>query len=468
MIKNIFMLMLLCLLHFSCNKMLDVKPVKSPFDKSDIFSSETTAASAITGIYANMYMNAANFASGSSKSITGLCGLSADELDVYNGDVLLQGFAQNELEKSSSYILELWKSMYSAIYAANNALSGLQSSTGIPEASKRQFRGEVLFIRAFTYLYLVDLFGEVPLMPGTDFIENSTLPRAPVDIVYEHILADLNEAYTLMKEEYVTEGRVRPNKWSAAALLARVYLYRGNWAEAEQYATIVLDQPIYTLPALTEVFKNTSSEAIWQLMPMGFLENTNEGKTFILQYGPFYDDSPYALTSSLITSFEPGDQRRTDWVGSYTESGVDYYYAYKYKVAYGGSASNPPVALTEYSMVLRMAEQYLIRAEARARQNNVEKAIEDLDMVRDRAGLPLIADTDPDISPDDLLLRIERERRVELFTEWGHRWLDLKRTGRAASLLGNKPGWSTEDQLYPIPLEEIIKNPNIGDQNPGY
>jgi hypothetical protein len=116
-------------------------------------------------------------------------------------------------------------------------------------------------------------------------------------------------------------------------------------------------------------------------------------------------------------------------------------------------------------MVLRLAEQYLIRAEARAQQNNLAGAKDDVDAVRLRAGLPVLPDN---LNRDEMLLAIEQERRIELFSEWGHRWFDLKRTGRALAVLSPlKAGITATDLLYPIPLDALKTNPNLV-QNPGY
>ena len=113
-------------------------------------------------------------------------------------------------------------------------------------------------------------------------------------------------------------------------------------------------------------------------------------------------------------------------------------------------------------------EQYLIRAEARAKQQNISGAISDLDIIRKRSGLELIADRNPTISEEEVLTIIMEERRKELFTEWGHRWLDLKRTNRAEEALGdNNSFWQNTDVFYPIPSEERMKNPNLS-QNDGY
>ena len=138
--------------------------------------------------------------------------------------------------------------------------------------------------------------------------------------------------------------------------------------------------------------------------------------------------------------------------------GKTYSYPYKYKVRNG-------FTVTEYNMVERLAEQYLIRAEARAQQNDISGATADLDTIRVRAGLPVLP-----ISLDKAtcLLAVEQERRIELFMEWGHRWLDLRRTGRIDAVLGaEKSNWTSTDSLYPIPFKEIQKNVFLT-QNPGY
>jgi hypothetical protein len=185
--------------------------------------------------------------------------------------------------------------------------------------------------------------------------------------------------------------------------------------------------------------------------------NTNEGALFILTAAP----SIYALSNNLINSFEPNDARKTNWVDSLVSAATIYYFPFKYKIS---SAS----AITEYSMVLRLAEQYLIRAEARTQQNNILGAQTDLNIIRARAGL--IPDTDSTQSA--LLTAIYHERQVEFFTEWGQRWLDLKRTSRADSVMSTitplKGGtWNTNWQLYPIPLFEIQNDPQLK-QNPNY
>jgi hypothetical protein len=119
-------------------------------------------------------------------------------------------------------------------------------------------------------------------------------------------------------------------------------------------------------------------------------------------------------------------------------------------------------------MVLRLAEQYLIRAEAQAQQNNLAGAKSDLDAVRLRSGLPGVTVT----TKEAMLQDIAQERQTELFTEWGHRWFDLKRTGAMDSVMTRTAvvkgtAWKPHFKLFPIPQTEIQANPNLT-QNPGY
>ncbi len=119
-------------------------------------------------------------------------------------------------------------------------------------------------------------------------------------------------------------------------------------------------------------------------------------------------------------------------------------------------------------MIFRLAEQYLIRAECRLRQNNLEGATDDINIIRNRANLPSISST----NQEEMLEVILHERQVELFTEWGHRWLDLKRTSQVDAVMQTVApvkgaSWERTDQLYPIPMQDILKNPNLT-QNRGY
>ncbi len=153
----------------------------------------------------------------------------------------------------------------------------------------------------------------------------------------------------------------------------------------------------------------------------------------------------YGLDSALLNSFETGDLRKKHWVGR-TTTGKTYPYKFKF-------ASIDTLNIVEYNVVLRLAELYLIRAEAYARLGNFSSAAADLNIIRARAGLGPTTANDT----ASLITAIYQERRVEFFAEWGHRWLDLKRGDSIKSV----------DTLYPIPASEIQLNPALV-QNPGY
>jgi hypothetical protein len=241
-------------------------------------------------------------------------------------------------------------------------------------------------------------------------------------------------------------------------MLARTYLYQNNWSEAANEATEIINSGQYNLLSnLDEIFLANSNEAIWQLVPAEPLFNTNEPRFFIPSKSSTSRPS-YTITPGLFNAFEPGDLRKDSWVGSKTVSGNVYNYPRKYKIRDIG------LPLTEYNMVIRYAEILLIRAEAGARQNKLEEAKDDLNLIRSRAGLSLITTADQ----PSLITAIEQERRIELFAEWGHRWFDLKRTGRATEVLPPlKPAWQPSDLLLPIPQNERLRNPLLT-QNPGY
>ncbi|SFW20821.1 SusD family protein [Sinomicrobium oceani] len=448
-------LLSLVVLFMSCEDFVEIDPPKERLVRSEVFADDATAQSAMTGVYS--YMMNRTFSSGHySRSVSFLSGLSADEYDNYN--TALDPFSENSLSPSG-FAANLWSDPYAVIYRTNSILEGIiNEEARVSEDVKQQLEGEAKFVRAFSYFYLVNLFGDVPLYTSTDFWTNAQAERSPAGQVYQQIITDLEDAKSLLLEDYTISGgeRSRPNKYAAIALLSRVYLYLGNWNLAETLASeVIQSEALYRLEAdLNQVFLANSSEAIWQLVPVEPGYNTNEGRYFILNSSPINSTSKLELNDALLASFEEEDQRRKHWVGSFSEGTNTWFFPYKYKIAIGGT-------LTEYSMVLRLAEQYLIRAEARAMLNiltGVNSAVSDINTIRHRAGL---GDT-PAESQAELLNAILQERRIEFFAEWGHRWLDLKRTGTIDEVLGIvKTNWEPTDALYPIPEQEVLNNPNI-------
>ncbi|WP_177189341.1 RagB/SusD family nutrient uptake outer membrane protein [Chitinophaga sp. YR573] len=451
----------------SCNKLTEVNPPETAITGETVYTDDATAIGAVTGVYVRF---SDNTLAGGLNGISIRTGLSSDELTLFPGvsNILLQKTYLNALSAQDYY--GIWENSYTYLQTVNAAIEGLAKSTSLTSAVKKQLQGEVKFLRAFFYFYLVNLYGDVPLSTTSDYRTNATNARTDKADVYKQIVSDLIDAQNLLTDNYIasdgvsnTPERVRPNKWTATALLARVYLYTKDWAGAETQSTNIINAGIYNLETdLNKVFLNTSTEAIWQLMPVDPTWNTYDARSFILTNGPDNDDHPVYLSSFLLTSFESNDLRRENWIGENKVEASTYYYPYKYKSA------KADTALTEYTMIFRLAEQYLIRAEARAQQENITGGLEDLNKIRTRAGLVEYSTSSMTV----LISAIMKERRVELFTEWGHRWLDMKRNGTVNDIMNivtplKGGSWSTNWQLYPVPYADIKLNPRLK-QNDGY
>jgi hypothetical protein len=480
MLTNIFFiscLIVFCQWGTGCKKFVDPGPAITQVSAENVYANDATAISVLTGIYTRLAAGSIspNISAGTG-SFSLRCGLSADEYALYSSaNSTLQGFYKNALVSNINTNIgtDYWNVLYDHIYYANSAIEGLTKSDQLSTSVKNQLLGEAKFIRAFFYFYLVNLYGDVPLVTTVNYKINNTLARAPKADVYNQIISDLKEATTLLGSDYLdakfvkyssgSEERVRPTKWAATALLARAYLYNGNYSEAESQSTLVINNSaLYDTVSLNNVFLKNSREAIWQLKPVKANQNTDDSKMFIITTG-FNSSVPVRLSDTLLNSFEVGDKRKAigNWINTKTLSGVTYYFPYKYK--------NNTSSVTEYLMVLRLAEQYLIRAEARAQLNKFAEAQSDLNVIRKRAGLPNTTAS----TQTALVSAILHERQVEFFAEWGHRWFDLKRTNTADPLMSiitpSKKGgtWETTDKLYPIPFQDIQRDPNIT-QNPGY
>jgi hypothetical protein len=442
----------------ACDELVQVDPPITEPVRPSVFESDGAALSALTGIYVKL-ANGSGFASGGFGSITILIGAYSDELVSYaSSGSGIYPFYFNSLDSENTSVSSIWVSSYNIIYLANTVVEGINATKSITPELKNQFKGEALFLRAFVHFYLTNLYGDIPYIRTTDYKVNSTLPRTPVGIVYASMIEDLLEAKSLLSANYPTGTRVRPNKAAATALLARVYLHNGSWAEAEAQATEVINNSTqYTmLQNLDRVFLANSQEAIWQLMPP--YQYTNEGSLFILLAPPTFA----TLRNSFVLSLAGNDLRRLHWVNSISSSSglTTWYYAFKYKEKINATGA-------EYSMVLRLAEQYLIRSEARMQQDRYtgdNSAASDLDVIRSRAGLAATTAA----TKDELVVAIERERQAEFFAEWGHRFFDLKRWNKLNERLPPiKPNWRSDYALLPIPRAEILSNIKLS-QNKGY
>ena len=455
-----------------CKKYLTIPLPINSVAGAEAFATDQTTAGVLNYIYTSLA--GSGELGGGTKTYGGIglnAGLYTDELQVTTiGSGALKSFYANKVIGDDAGLS--WGQLYLLVNVANTTLEAMNGSS-LP--FRDQWKGEAYFLRALLYYYLVNLYGDVALAVTSDYKVNNNLSRGPQSEVYKLMVTDLLQAQTLLSADYLDNNgaavtdRARPNKAAATALLARVYLSQGDWANAETQASTVIGNSAYQLETPDKVFLVTGKENIWGLLPTVSSGNiTPDAGTYIITDGttPVTSQAPAVISPQLLSSFEPNDRRFTSWVGVSTViTGADtarYYYPWKYKLK--GTQSS----IGETYSILRLAEQYLIRAEARAKQNKLSDAVGDVDAVRGRAGLT----GTPATTQQDILAAILRERRVEFFTEQGHRFFDLKRMGMIDAVMGivspqKESEWASYMQYWPIPTSETLANPNLK-QTPGY
>jgi hypothetical protein len=447
---------LLIIAFFTCNceSFVEVELPDSQITEDIVFNDIGTAEAAMANIYSKLVNDA--LVCGNSRGISILMGSYADELQTYNSGLFEFLFYQNNLIATNTNVSGIWNTSYNLIYATNAIVEGLKNSS-ISEIDKNRLTGEALFLRAYIHFYLQNLFGEIPYVTTTNYEVNANIEKLGAAELYPLIITDLEEAkiHSYSGSVIIPNHRVGSN--AIRSFLARVFLYDKQWEKAEIEANSVIQSGAYHwVDSLEEVFLKNSTGTIWQIKPTNEGVATQEAQNFVFSMGP---PPSRAMNLSLIDAFELGDLRKEKWVGSVTADDTTWYYPYKYKQNSNEATSS------EYSIMIRLEELYLIRAEARLKQGNIDGAKADINKIRNRAGLP---DVISDIE-EELLDAILQERRIELFSELGHRFFDLKRTDKINAVLSPiKQGWNATDVLLPIPESELLLNPNLLPQNPGY
>lgn len=440
----------------SCEKFVDVDPPGNQLTGALVFEDAATVDAALAYIYAQLREEA--LTTGKVSGISFLMGNYADELELYSNALpSAQLFANGRVPASDGSVETLWLGSYQLIYQTNSILEGIQKTSALGETDSNRYMGEALFIRSYIHFYLTNLFGAIPYVTTTDYRVNSTIERMEQADLYENLITDLEVAKSMLADIPVETGAFRVNQPIVQAFLARVYLYRQSWEAAAIEAQEVLDLGVYSLSeTVTDVFLKDSPETLWQLDSGIPGNNAYEANTFVFTSAP---PPNAAISEYLSNAFEEGDQRFEAWVGSVSGEETLYNFPNKYK-------QNGPTPVTEeFSILIRLPEIYLIAAEANAHLGNLDKAQEFLNAVRSRASLGDIEVNDM----EGLLDAILKERRLELFTELGHRFFDLKRTGRLSEVLAPiKPDWNTSSRVLPIPQSELLLNPKLEPQNEGY
>lgn len=462
---RLWCLFLLPIITGSCEKIIDVGTPTDMLVTESVFRSNESAVSAMSGVYVSMMSQSLRLPF----TISDITGMYGDEL-TYNGSAAATlNTYRNQLVSKDAQTNPIWTNGYKYIYQVNSIINGLEKSSKVMEPVKGQLMGESYFLRAFWHFYLLNLYGEIPLVTSIDYSINGSLSRQTEKTVYEGVVGDLLKAKALLGNKYVgansiieSNERLRPNKFVASALLAKVYLFGKEWGKAEVEASMIISNPIYQIEDVNLAFKANSKEAIWQLaMPTPAAFGTYEAFSFTVTS---FTNSK-TLSEKLVASFPEQDLRINYWTGTINDNlGNQHRYPAKYK--------NRTSTIDEHSIVFRLADLYLVRAEAKVQQNKILPAIDDTNKVRLRAGLLPLEELNPGIGKNALLDSVYLERKREMFCEWGNRWMDMKRTGTASSIMTvvtpEKGGtWSDNWLVWPLPLADIDNNRKLV-QNNGY
>lgn len=430
------------LLSVSCKKNLTEIPDYA-LPTASAITDASTARAAIIGTYdrvQNYYASA----------YPTLGTITADNV-IFNGTLseYLQ-LDQNAIPTDNVITVSAYQNIYRTINSANSVIAyvPLVNDPLLTVAEKNKILGEAYFIRALSYFDLGRGWGGVQLQlkPTTDLSVLKGIKRSTLDQTYDQVLADLIQAEQLLPEDGTTRNRAQ--KSAARALRARLHLYRKQWADAETYATQVINNTKYVLVKPFKTFFTApflSTESVLELS----YSNNDRNSYWNLWY-PSSSGGQFTLKPSdgLVAKLNNpaiGGSRKTLIAGTGTTV---------YGVLY-----NTVGVSTDPSYLIRIAELYLIRAEARAQLNKLSDAAADLNTIRARAD---VGETTA-VTQADLIQAIEEENGIEFAFE-AHRWFDLVRTGRTGVVLGitNKNYW-----LFPIPYSDIQSDPDVT-QNPGY
>lgn len=437
----------------ACEKLVEVEIPNNQITTGQLFEDVQTANAALAGLYAGLRDNSPVAGNQAGE----LFGSYTDDLDSYattsvNG---IFDIYRNQQIAANPTIYSYWSSAYQNIYTANAIVEGVENSSSISENEKDRIKGEALLMRSILYLYLQQIFGDIPYPVTTNYQVNQTLPKTTSSEVLARLESDLSLSMNLLKDDYRNAERIYPNKKAAQLMLAKIYMIQYRWNDAEAVLKSIVQSPLYQFENnITKVFQKTGTHILWQLKPKNPGDPTKEAMNYY-----FINAAPtnYALAQDLVNSFSNGDLRKQNWMAVVSFNGNTWFRADKYKNRTNNS--------TEYSIVFRLEEVYLLLAEALVQQNKLLEALPYVNATRLRAGLSALTGT---TTQPALLNEIILENRKEFFTEMGHRFFDLKRTNRLNTLITVKPNWKSYHNLWPLPQQELLLNSNLNPQNTGY
>jgi starch-binding outer membrane protein, SusD/RagB family len=446
--KNIIkFIAIIAVLASSCSKILDVEPTAA-ISVEEALKDKNGIKNALTGSY-----NALQMIGSYGRNQIIVQDLAADNL-IWSGTTMdYSEISNNNIPAENAIIDGMWTANFDGINRVNNIISALPNIGDVTDEERNYFEGEALFLRALFNFNLAWYFGGIPIkLTPTNDLSNLDQSRNTMGEVMNQIISDLVSARQKLSDNGITG---RADTCAADAMLARVYLAQFHLTNDPQYAdmaieraSVVINNPEFSLaPVYSDLFNLEAPNSTEPIFEVVFdVQNSNRLAQYFItvDLNGRYEVAP---SEDYIQSFEEGDVRLE---ASVAYDNVNKPYVIKYTDLTSG---------TDRVIVLRLAEMYLIRAEAMAYSNgSINEIITDIDLIRNRAGLA--GTTASDYA--SLKLAIEDERRHELAFE-GQRWYDLVRTQRAVDVIGI----DEYQMLFPIPLSEMQTN-KLMSQNPGY
>lgn len=495
--KILIGLSFLLVFNLGCESFLE-EEVRGIIDPSTFYRSDAEAVLAVNGIYINLRQNGFY---GNWQGVHTFTQLGADVLESsrqFGGNAAMQNYMLTPSNYSNAR--QLWQLIYRMIGDANSVITNIENSENISEAVKNQSIGEAMFLRSYGYYHLSNLWGDVPFYDEEiPIAEAASLGRMPVQEIRNHLIEDLTriETENLLPGAYSGSDMGRPTIWAVKTLLAKVYLWQEDWANARTACLdIINNSPHALLPDYGEVFNVNNPfnpEVIWAIDFQKDVPGNAQDRTD--GFNPRLRDEPqdpadrgplsnalaerneefngYGLTVpilSFINEFPENDLRRPHNILSHY-LGYELTFQYMTKFTNFDFVNSPRGNHGEATLVFRLADVYLMLAEAENELNGPENAFSYINAVRERAYDP--AQPYRGLSQQALRKAIQDERRWELAGE-GHRRYDLIRWGILVETVKNAtyrvydPGSNIQPHhiRLPIPEEEIILNPNLLDSDP--
>lgn len=430
----------------ACSDFLEQEPANYISDEA-VITNESSAKSALNGVYhrlgASAYYGGRYFDAG--------VNLASDNVTWTGSLNFYYDFDTHQYSAENQLLSYAWYGIYATVNQANQVIEKTQTLNAISDSERKRIIAEATVLRSLAFFDLARTWGNVPLVKSATHspTQFDGVKQTPAKTVYQEVVNDISSVLDDLSQN---NDRVHVSRSVAEALLARVSLYLEDWTKAEEYATKVIDNVSYSLGSISDLLNGKlAQESVFELAYSSSFTNDQSAYWRSPNDGGRHEWGPSKEVVQLLADPTIGGDRSAFFTDQSSAQVPDYYV---------GTLYHRPSA-DDNVILFRLAEAYLIRAEARAKKQNadLQGAIADLNTIRQRAH---VAALDASLGQQAVIQAIEDENRVEFAIE-PHRWFDLVRTDRAVSVLGI----SEHQQLFPIPYNDIEADKDL-QQNPNY